>query len=407
MPEFPALTLGERIDEVKHRIGFERAQRRWIASRMREVARDLEKPPYGGARPEMPAAASVRSPHVVVVPQEGAAFESFRPGTRNFYFEAWRNLAEELGDASVSVFNVNPGEVPAEWHVRLLDYLNDVGATHVITHIESDPGSEGASWTWDTAWGLLSSRWDGVLLGVMFDSAFEWIAAKSRLLARMSPRFMVVDICMPMDGSMVWRRPEVGPVNMPVSRESLALVDARLSGVVPTHDLSFMGVMYPYRMDLVAQLRALGISVAVNPHRPDAADDDVGSRESQPSWLDYMAGLRSSRMTLNFSQSSAGRFEQLKTRVIEATLAGTLLLTDDLDRTRRFWVPEQEFGHFRTVADIPGVVETYLADLTLLSDVAAAGEARARSLAHTNFWAGIDAGLARRGLPSVGFVAAR
>ncbi len=344
-----------------------------------------------------------RPTHVVVVPQEGYTFDSFRAGTRNFYFEAWRSLAEEIGEGSVSVFSVDPGEAPSTWHLRLLDYLSTVGATHVITHIESDPGSSEASWTWDTAWGLLSTRWHGVLLGVMFDSAFDWIAAKSRLLARISPRFMVVDICMPMDGSMKRGRPEVGPVNMPVSRESLALVDARLADVSQIWDVSFIGVMYPYRMDLVDRLRKNGVSVAVNPHRADAAADDAGSRVNQPNWLDYMAGLGSSRMTLNFSQSSAGRFEQLKTRVLEATLAGTLLLTDDLDRTRRFWVPGEEYVYFRDVATLPRVVSDLLADPERVMRIAAAGQRKARALAHTNFWDGIDDGLRRRGLPLTGF----
>jgi hypothetical protein len=237
----------------------------------------------------------------------------------------------------------------------------------------------------------------------MFDSAFEWIAAKSRLLATISPRFMVVDICMPMDGSMKRGRPEVGPVNMPVSRESLALVDARIADVSPTWDVSFIGVMYPYRMDLVDRLRKNGVSVAVNPHRADAAADDFGSRVNQPGWLDYMAGLASSRMTLNFSQSSAGRFEQLKTRVLEATLAGTLLLTDDLDRTRRFWVPGEEYVYFRDVATLPRVISDLLADPERVLRIAAAGQRKARALAHTNFWGGIDDGLRRRGLPLTGF----
>lgn len=410
MPVFPPLTLGERLEAAKHRLGFERAQRQWFARRQAEIPGELAAGPYASAlarpmvesRPVAGARDLGRPAHVVVVPQEGYAFESFRAGTRNFYFEAWRNLAENLGEASVSVFDVDPGEVPAAWHVRLLDHVTSVGATHVITHIESDPGSSGATWTWDTAWGLLSSRWDGVLLGVMFDSAFEWIAAKSRLLARISPRFMVVDICMPMDGSMVRGRPEVGPVNMPVSRESLALVDARLAGVTPSFDVSFVGVMYPYRMAMVSALRAAGVSVAVNPHRADRAADDASSRVDQPSWLDYMAGLRSSRMTLNFSQSSAGRFEQLKTRVIEATLAGTLLLTDDIDRTRRFWTLGDEYEYFATVADLPGVVSRLLDDPARVTAMAAAGEVRARSLAHTHFWGGIEEGLRRRGLPAIG-----
>ena len=404
MPEFPPLTVGERVGALKHRVGFERAQRSWIHRRIAEIPEEVSVSPYAEAElAPGPRLVASRPPHVVVVPQEGYAFDSFRASTRNFYFEAWRSLAEAVGEGSVSVFNVDPGEAPSSWHVRLLDYVVAVGATHVITHIESDPGSSGASWTWDTAWGLLSSRWDGVLLGVMFDSAFEWIAAKSRLLARMSPRFMVVDICMPMDGSMVRGRPEVGPVNMPVSRESLALVDERLSGVEPLFDVSFIGVMYPYRMEVVSALRASGVSVAVNPHRADRAEDDAGSRVDQPSWLDYMAGLRSSRMTLNFSQSSAGRFEQLKTRVLEATLAGTLLLTDDIDRTRRFWVPEEEFGYFRNVDSAPSVISSYLTDPARLAAVAAAGEARARSLAHTHFWSGIEEGVRRRGLPSIGW----
>lgn len=407
MPEFPPLTIGERVAALKHRVGFERAQRSWIRQRMAEIPVEVSVPPYAdgqlGLSASLAPSTPSRPPHVVVVPQEGYAFDSFRAGTRNFYYEAWRSLAEEIGEGSVSVFNVDPGESPSAWHVRLLDYVTSVGATHVITHIESDPGSSGGSWTWDTAWGLLSSRWDGVLLGVMFDSAFEWISAKSRLLARMSPRFMVVDICMPMDGSMVRGRPEVGPVNMPVSRESLALVDERLAGVVPSFDVSFIGVMYPYRMEVVSTLRASGVSVAVNPHRDDRAEDNQASRVNQPSWLDYMAGLRSSRMTLNFSQSSAGRFEQLKTRVIEATLAGTLLLTDDIDRTGRFWGPDEEFGYFRNVESAPEVISGYLADPDRLAAVAAAGERRARSLAHTNFWGGIEQGLARRGLPSIGF----
>lgn len=46
----------------------------------------------------------------------------------------------------------------------------------------------------------------------------------------------------------------------------------------PIWDLSFIGVMHPYRVQLVDQLREMGISVAVNPHRTDRADDPESSR---------------------------------------------------------------------------------------------------------------------------------
>jgi hypothetical protein len=201
---------------------------------------------------------------------------------------------------------------------------------------------------------------------------------------------------------MVRGRTEVGPVNMPMSRQSLAMLNERLSGVSPEFDVSFIGAMYPYRVELVEKLRNSGISVAVNPHRTDAAEDFASSRRLQPSWPDYMAGLASSRMTLNFSQSSAGRFEQLKTRVLEATLAGTLLLTDDRDRTSRFFVPGVEFGYFPNVQELPQVITKYLSEPDEMISIAAAGSKKAYELAPEGFWRAINVGLNRRSLRCLG-----
>ncbi len=371
----------------------------WRLRRRRLIEGELQDQAY--VTWSVSSRASLGRVHVVVVPQEGEAFDSFRAGTRNFYFEAAQSLREMLGDDSVSVFCVEPGEAPVSWHLRLLDYLGDVGATHVLTHIEHDPGTGGGQFTWDTFWTFAAPRWSGVLLGVMFDSAYRGIRSAGKQLARISSRFVLVDICMQMDGALRFRRPEVGPVNMPVSRASMALVDERISGLEPTWDVSFIGALYPYRVSLIEHLRAEGVSIAVNPHRSDETPDFASSRQGQPGWLDYMAGLRSSRMTVNFSRSSAGPVEQLKTRVIEATLAGTLLLTDDRDRTRLFWREGEEFVRFRGPADLPRVVTSLLAEPERLRSIAEAGQRRARQLAPVSFWEGIDAGLARRSLPGV------
>lgn len=92
----------------------------------------------------------------------------------------------------------------------------------------------------------------------------------------------------------------------------------------------------------------------MNPHRTDVTHDFADSRAIQPTYLDYMAGLFQSQMTINLSRSSAGDFQQLKTRVLEASAVGCLVLTDDVDRTDRFWVPGEEFGFFATPRDLPG-----------------------------------------------------
>lgn len=342
-----------------------------------------------------------RPPHVVVVPYEGRDYSSWAPGTRNFYFEAAQVLAETQGESRVSVFHVEAGEPHVEWHTRLVDYLNDMQATHVLTHIEGDPGTQDGTWTWDTAWDLMSTYWDGALLGVMFDSAYRHTFLKGKFLARMSPRFMLVDICMPMDGALVRGRPEVGPINMPMSDLSMGLVDERLSRVDVEHDISFIGVLYPYRQQMIEALRAEGLSVAVNPHRSDEARTRQATMLNQPGWLEYMAGLASSRATINFSESAARPVQQLKTRVIEAGLAGTFLLTDDRDRTDHFWIEGEEYGYFTSAKDLPGLAESYLADQARLDRGRASFAARARELARSGFWGGIEEGLRRRGLPSL------
>jgi len=338
---------------------------------------------------------------VVVVPTEGPQFPDWRPGTRNFYYEAYQSAREVLGEQGVSVLDVAPGEPHEKWVRRLADLVQDTQATHVITHVEHDPGSPD-SWHWDVAWNRLAPAWDGVLLGVMFDSAFDLVTMKSRRLARMSPNFVAVDICMPSAWSLVRGRGEVGPVTMPVSRQSLALVQERLADVSVEHDISFIGALYPYRVELIEELRAHGVDVAVNPHREDATHDFASSRRDQPQWLDYMAGLAASKMTVNFSRSSAGNFEQLKTRVIEANLAGTFLLTDDRDRTRLYLEPEVEYGFFGSVADVPAVVDRWLSDEAGRAAGARAAQVKAEGIAVTDFWERIDRGLAARRLPVTG-----
>lgn len=370
----------------------------YVFTRDRNRAVPASKAPRSGYRPP---AFREREPHIVVAPQEGPGWESWQPGTRNFYFEAWQSARELYGEAHVSVLPVDPGMTSEAWHRNLRDHLHDTEATHIVTHIEHDPGDQSA-WTWDIAWNQLTPQWDGVLLGVMFDSAFPLTTMKTRRIARMSANFVAVDICSPANSVFVSGRSEVGPVTMPMSAVSLDLIRQRLAGIEISHDVSFIGVLYPYRIALLDHLGSLGIDVSVNPHRSDVTVDPESSRQGQPSWLDYMAGLASSRMTINFSRFSAGDAEQLKTRVIEATLAGTFLLTDDVRSSRLYFEPDVEYGYFESVEQLPSVISTWLADPARLDGARRAAQHKAFSIAHRDFWTRIERGLVARGLPQLG-----
>jgi hypothetical protein len=344
--------------------------------------------------------AGSRPAHLVIVPMQGPSFDTWKPAGGNFFYEIAQSAREYAGADRISIFEVMPEESPAEWHERLIRFLIATGATHVMGQTECDPTTS-ADQTWDVLWEQLAPRWDGVFLGVMFDSAFRMITLSARRIASVSDRFLVVDICMPMDGSMKRGRPEVGPVNMPISNESLAVLDAEIGTVEQIHDVSFIGALYPYRVEMIEALRAHGVDVAVNPHRTDVTRDFAESRTNQPTYVDYMRGLAQSKMTINFSVSSSLNGQQLKTRILEGSSMGCLVLTDDVDRSDRFWVPGDEVGYFRDPSEVPALVESYLADPDRLARVQAAGKARARAINVTSFWGGIDAGLAARGLPRI------
>lgn len=341
-----------------------------------------------------------RDPHVVIVPMEGPSHETWMSAGGNFFYEIAQSAREYAGDAAVTVFEVLPNETPADWHERLIRYLIGTGATHLMAQIETDPNPPAES-TWDVLWSQLAPRWNGVFLGVMFDSGFRMITLGARRIAGISDRFMVVDICVPMDGVMRRGRPEVGPVSMPISNESFAEIDRRIGSVERVHDVSFIGSLYPYRVEMIESLRATGISVAINPHRPDTTSDLASSRANQPTYVDYMRGLAQSKMTINFAMASSMAGYQLKTRILEGTGVGTLVLTDDVDRSSRFWGPGEGIDYFASPADVPDLVLAYLSDPDRLSSIQAAGKARARRINVRSFWGGVDEGLARRALPPV------
>lgn len=374
-------------------------ERAWRRARRTEVARLRAQ--GAGLEASMQRAPSVqgRPPHIVVVPMDGPSRDTWRPAGGNFFFEIQQAAREHLPEATVTVVPVEQGEPPSSWHRRLAQELIDLGATHLIAQVETDPERAG-TWTWDVLWADLSRVWDGVLLGVVFDSAFRMITLQCRELARISDRFVLVDICMPMDGVLVRGRPEVGPVNMPVSNASLAVIDERIHGLPKRYDVSFIGALYPYRVELIDRIRASGVNIVVNPHRQDDATDLASSRRSQPSYVDYMAGIAQSRMTINFSESSAGTLQQLKTRILEATCVGCFVLTDDIDRTSRFWPPD-EYGHFTDPEELPDLVAQLLDDPVSLEAATRRARDRARAINVSSFWGGIDEGLRRRGLPPV------
>lgn len=392
MTEPTKRTLGAKLGAPLRRIKPDFDMDVWRAKRALVVARET--------RQLSPVAKSLSSRyddvHLVVAPHYGPDAPTWHVAGQNHFFEVYQSACEILGPDRVTLFGVDNNESASAWHRRLLETMRDTRATHVIAQIENDPNQAG-NWTWDVIGNQLTHGWNGAFIGLMYDSAFPWLRMKARHLGRRLPNLLVAELCEPMSGVIRPGRPEVGPMTMPLSQATVDAIDAYVEGLPKLYELTFIGALYDYRVELIDKLRAGGVDVSVNPHRSDVTTNYDESRANQPTYLDYMKGLAQSEMTLNFSLASGGPVEQYKIRVQEASLVGCLCLTDDKDRTRLFFAPN-EYGFFPSLEALPEIVANRLADTDQLRADQRDARARAHELARIDFWGRIDQGLQVRGM---------
>ncbi len=371
----------------------------WTLRRMQHTARERRL-----LRPESSmiarlGAAADDPPHLVVVASNGPDVPSWQVAGGNLFFEVYQSAVELLGESNVSLFAAGKDESEVDWQRRFLRLLADVRATHVVAQIETD-SNQADHWSWDVVASVLNESWSGTFIGIMHDSAFAWLRLRARRMAKRFPRLLIGDICEPMEGFVRPGQFEVGPMTMAMSAASIAAIDERVHGLPKEFDISFIGALYDYRVDLIDRLRNSGLNVAVNPHRSDVTTNYDESRSSQPTYLDYMAGLARSELTINFSLASGGPHEQYKIRVQESSLAGCLCLTDDRDRTRHFFAGD-EYQYFDSIDSLPLIAHQLLSDRDELRERQKKASIRAHTLAATDFWGRLEDGLRRRGLPAL------
>lgn len=337
-----------------------------------------------------------RELHVIVVPHYGPDAPTWHVAGQNHFFEIYQSLIEILGPDRVTLMATDRSDPEFEYHSELLELITHTKATHVIGQIETDP-NKANEWSWDVPMSMLNQHWDGVFIGVMWDWAYPWLSARAKRLARINSKLLVAELCQPISGLTVPGRIEAGPMTMPLSRATVNAILERIEGAEKIYDLTFIGALYDYRVELIEDLRAHGVNVAVNPHRPDITTDYHESRANQPSYLDYMYGLAQSQMTINFSRAAGGPGEQYKIRIQEAALAKCLCLTDDLDGTRHFFESDQ-YGTFEELSSLESIVSRALADPDELKRRQNSAQSRALELAHTDFWGRIESALVARNL---------
>lgn len=367
----------------------------WLRQRKRAVRESTKH--LAGSREALLGAVTRSSPiHVVVVIHHGPDVNNYHVAGQNIFFEIQQSLKEKLGPEAVTIFGVAPDEAPTDWHSRLLSILGSTRATHLISQIETDPNQPDC-WTWDVVAATLADSWDGTWIGVMFDAAYPWLRIRARRLGRLNDRLLIADLGGEVTGIARPSRVEAGPVTMPISEATIQAILDYTGNAPKLYDVSFIGALYDYRVDLLTTLAESGLNVVQNPHRSDSPTTYDESRANQPSYLDFMMGLAQSQMTLNFSRANVGDSQQYKIRIVEAALVGCLPITDDIDLTDRFFDP-MHFDRFTDIDTLKDVLQLQLRDGYALRRRQHAAQSRAQDLAQFDFWRRIDQVAVQRNL---------
>ena len=329
---------------------------------------------------------------LLVVPMADHVEIPWEPAVGNYSYELFQTARACMDENAVDTLRIDPAESTGEFHDRIIARLHDGGFTHVITRIDIESNG-GEDWSWDLFTRKLRRSWPGVFLPLTYDSAYPYISMHLDRITRLHHLAVPIVLDRPITGVIRPRRPAAGPLFLPLSDESTSTIDRQLAGVDPEYDLTFIGNVtgYPYRADLLSALRAEGLDVTVNPQ--GRSDTDM------PGFISYARALRQSRVTLNFTRCNGVPVTQLKTRMLEGSLFGSIVAADSPLYARDYFEEGQDFLSYSSPRDLKTQLQALLPDENRLTTMRERARARADVLRVRNFWEATDRALRSRGLP--------
>jgi hypothetical protein len=236
-------------------------------------------------------------------------------------------------------------------------------------------------------------------MGFLTDGAYELHQLNCSRFQDIYPTSIFIQIDVPPNDKYVKCGRLLGPTFLPISQDSIRLIRGYLnqSEASDSFNVSFIGRIYGYRKKVIRDLQRRGVSVSVNPHRTAGSDD-------QPSYLEYMGALSRSRLTLNFARANGTCRQQLKSRILESALVGTVPLTDDGGLSELVLPGDVPFVKFSRPKDI---IKILAPETTNFPDRAIDGlksgqpKPTVEEIASGHFWECLELGLKKSGLQTL------
>jgi hypothetical protein len=283
---------------------------------------------------------------VVVPPSWSTENKGWGPGIGHFYYDIWKSAQERYGSKSVEYIEL--GSNKTNWSNSLLNTIVDSKPTHIIFHAEEIPYNDFAELL---KFGQgLNACFGGALTLLMYDSIY-W----NHLFIAESMNKVFSGTCILATDQfpqLAKVGAKTGPALLPTSLESVRMLDSDYCKETQhsRFGTTIIGSVYGYRERKLKRLSKMGINVEVNPHKNPHSP-------TKPSYLDFYSALRNSKFTINFSRANGATVKHAKTRLLEATLFGTIVATDERNITSLL-LDESEYVYFRNLRDLKNQINS-------------------------------------------------
>jgi len=319
---------------------------------------------------------------LILVPSELTESPRWNFAQGTYMFEIYESGKEFLS-SEVELFVFSSRVSIQNEFDRLHKRLVEENFTHLLTGLESDPGSSG--WNWD--YFALKARcdWNGMVIGLSTDSVYRLHQLRFNRFISIFKNTCVVGIDIDVDSKYLNASNRCGPTLLPISKRSIDLIDEELKNSVGEDNLgnvSFVGAMYPYRKKLINKLKNLGLDIVVNPH----VASNSKSEKNNASYVDYVKALRKGKMALNLSRANGVNVSQLKSRVLESPVFGVPVLSDERDLTSIFFECDSEFIHFNAQESSIKEISKLVNNKLVMDNISSASQKKARAIAQSCFW---------------------
>lgn len=318
---------------------------------------------------------------LIIVPSERFHDASWKTGGGNYFYEIFESALENLPISKIDYYIFSNEINIYDDFRKLADFIVNGGYTHCLASTESDPGCA-TSWNWDFFAMNLQNLWEGMFLGLATDSVYLLQQLRFSHLNKIYDRSILIGIDVKPCYLYLSSHNYFGPVFLPISSKSINRIDDELANCDPVEkkfDVVFSGKIYPYRVRALRKLSRHNLNIGINPHLK------VESNGSESTYLGYIKALQTGRFTLNFARAGGINKQQLKSRVLESSLFGVPVLSDESDLSGIFFNLNGHFLFFKITEDFYNL-NIFLQDNDSYLRLARESQIEARSIASSSFW---------------------